>query len=261
MTSPKYPKLNLVTAAHYLRKYTWLECADYTDEIFAGAEPPLSILLAMFVYKGGPYRLGSLAGIKKVGGDKDWLDEGGDRFYYVRFFSEARVHRILQAVISREADQAVYEALQRELDVDPFPIKDTVARINAPLSDWLRRRILKCFDPDSLETLRQNREGGAFCHITVDELVTLPLRDPYCEIPCIKCDETIPPERRQLLLSLSAQEKINLITAGTVKGLALPPNVGAKVVKITDSEWTFVLKNLTVEETDIHHHAIWNANF
>ena len=167
----------------------------------------------------------------------------------------------MQAVISGEADHAVYQALQRELDDDTFPTKDTVGRINAPLSDWLRRRILKCFDPDSLETLRQNKEGGEFCHLTVDELVTLPLRDPYYEIPCIKCDETISPERRQLLLSLSAQEKINIITAGTVKGLDLPPNVGAKVGKIPDPEWTFILKNLTVEETDIHHHAIWNANF
>jgi hypothetical protein len=45
------------------------------------------------------------------------------------------------------------------------------------------------------------------------------------------------------------------------KGLDLPPNVRAKVGKITDPEWTFILKNLTVEETDIHHHAIWKANF
>jgi len=139
----------------------------YTNE---GADPPLSILLSMLIHRGG-VNYTRWAGV-------EWSqDQQAQRWH--RFFCEARMHRILQAVISGEADDRVKDHLQHHLNKDGIGMRMT------PLwryfSGWLKLRILGCFDPAYLPDDREKLLISK--HIDLEELIKLPLRDPYAEWP------------------------------------------------------------------------------
>ena len=179
------------------------------------------------------------------------------RKFSVRFFSGARVHRILQAVISGEADQAVSEALQRELDVEtiPLPHWPNGSMVNK-IDGWLKARMLDCFDPHRISSLLENKQESGASRVTIGDLITLPLRDPYHELECFKSDETISPDRRQFLLSLSAEEKAHIM----LLNFSLM-ELGAKVGVVAPNEKAFIKENMTDEETSHYHWAINRFHF
>lgn len=130
-----------------------------------GYEPSISILLSMFLYCG---EINSISPGKY-----------NERFNLDRaFFSGARVHRIMQAAITGEADERVKQKLQENLNR-----VGTGMRAFTPFwcgySGWLKGRIIGCFHTGCLGA--EPRDLLISRKLDMDELLKLPLRDPYTE--------------------------------------------------------------------------------
>jgi len=128
-----------------------------------GYEPPISILLSVFLYRG------------EINIISEAIDH--QRFNLDRaFFSGARVHRIIQAVITGEADERVKQKLQENLNK-----VGTGMRAFTPFwcgySGWLKGRIIGCFHTGRLGA--EPRDLLISRKLDLDELLKLPLRDPH----------------------------------------------------------------------------------
>jgi hypothetical protein len=160
----------VVRKAHvFIRKLTPKQATEYY-RIYTkdGNEPPISILLSMFLYHG------EINGIPRGNYTNERLSL--DR----AFFGCARVQRIIQAVITGEADERVKRKLQENLNR-----VGTGMRSFTPLwcgySGWLKSRIIKCFHTGRLAAA----PNDLLIHrkLDLEELIKLPLRDPYAEWP------------------------------------------------------------------------------
>ncbi len=155
-----------------IRELTPEQAGDYLKHYTGeGFEPSLSLMLSMLVHKGGVEE-------SRWGGAK-WTQGQLLRRWH-RFLGEARMHRILQAVISGEADERVKAELQSHLNE-----LGEGMRSHTPLwryySGWLKKRIIDCFDP---KYLPKDPETLLISHkIDLDQLIKLPLRDPFGERP------------------------------------------------------------------------------
>ena len=159
-TSPARVLIKKLTSDQAMELMTWYPARGHT--------PSLSQLLSVFLFNGEFI-------YKGVHFDQNKSINLGHSF-----FSQVHVHRILQAVISDEADERVKAKLQSHLNK-----LGEGMRSHTPLwryySGWLKKRIIDCFDP---KYLPEDPETLLLSHkIDLEQLIKLPLRDPYAEKP------------------------------------------------------------------------------
>ena len=172
----RLPQLNSKKAADLLRQY-----------IFSSDEPPLSQLLALLLYREAD---GPLDGIEYDGHVLHDQTKLMPSIGYELLFKKVRVYRIIQAVLSGEADQKVRKALQHELNRTVLGCMIIFYPYWTDACGWLKKRIIGCFDEESVKayTLKKEFNDHAvkngfimFEKFDLDELLNLPLGDLYAE--------------------------------------------------------------------------------
>ena len=176
------PKLSTERAEHELARWS-----QVTITHNYGAEPPLSLILALLLYK-----------VDRDGPERDGYQKNPLNKELRAFFTQVRLRRVIEAVISGEAGTEVKAALQGELNrTGVGSLRMGTVPIHYFLRAYIKTRLLQCYYPRDLEILCQRRQEtttyaeSLYESIAIDlnELLELPLRDPFHERSHDYCHE------------------------------------------------------------------------
>ena len=176
-------KLNTEQAEHELARWS-----QVTITRNYGAEPPLSLILALLVYK-----------VETDGPERDGFQKNPLFKELSAFFTQVRLRRIIEAVISGEAGEEVRWALEEELNrVGVGSLRMGGVPIHYFRRAYIKTRLLQCFETvDLLAWYEKKIESCTipvpslyeYLKIDLDELLHLPLRDPFHERSYDYCHE------------------------------------------------------------------------
>jgi hypothetical protein len=168
------PKLSTERAEHELARWS-----QVTITHNYGAEPPLSLILALLLYK-----------VETDGQERNGYQKNPLNNELRAFFTQVRLRRVVEALISGEAGEGVRAALQEELNrTGVGSLRMGAVPIHYFHRAYIKTRLLQCFDPRDLEILCHRRQesttyaANLYESMTIDlnELLELPLRDPFHE--------------------------------------------------------------------------------
>lgn len=160
------------------QKLTWWNETQRTSVKSRKSEPPLSLILGILHFRH-----------REEGDDLDGWRKNPLHSEIQTFLGGIRVWRILQAVQSGEADDRFRQILQCELNkTGGFgPIWSQMPRF-LHYQAYLKVRLLDCFEDSVLRSTPTVRDWKGYpgniypsCKYPLDEILALPLRDPYHE--------------------------------------------------------------------------------
>lgn len=170
-----------LTVEEAKKKLHWWNETQRTSVASLKKEPPLSLLLSILLFKH-----------RHEQGLLDGWENNPLHHEILTFLTQIRIARILQAVKSGEADNRFRQVLQCELNkTGGFgPIWSQMPRFRNHQA-YLRIRILEEFEKSVLRSTPTARDWKGFpeniyasCKFLLEEILSLPTRDPFHERDC-----------------------------------------------------------------------------